>query len=290
MLTVSIDTLVALWTAHPHIQPKWNPEAPTFVPAQGGAFQSPSNSSKNYFQKLSDSMRDPTFASEFAQLVGEWSAIDFGCDDTSVLCMASRRNPSIMLDSTEQAEQQEQTQIASEITDDHETFVLDVLRQSLIEKVDFYPKDRILQVQPLGENSLEVLADDEVMASARDIMQRRGLGYKFTSHLNETLMGSGEDWEFLQKQLDPVMEQMRPKFHQAYAEHLKTHASDETAQRRMKAKTLRVEAVADILASLKSGPAVDMATRHHAHISRLLQKCIEEVFSSIERERTSDSA
>ena len=130
-------------------------------------------------------MQDSRFAAQFTQLVGEWSQIDPLGDDASMSFLSSNGTSSTAMESVEQTEQADSGSRVPEVTCGYEA-VLDVLRQSLSERIDFYPKDQILRVQPVGQEALEVFADDGVMASSRDIIKRRGLHCKFCSHLRES--------------------------------------------------------------------------------------------------------
>ena len=169
--------------------------------------------------------------------------------------------------------------------------VLEILRKSNIEKIDFYPKDWILCIKAEGENSLELCIDKRSFRKIPEVLRSQGLNRKFSSHFNKSLLSNTEDkdWAFLQESLQPSFSQMRLYFHEYLEQHLRVKDSSSTASptslseesRRQAVQSLVGESLAAILASVNSAGAVKMIKRYGARIEALLRGHVEDVFASL---------
>ena len=88
----------------------------------------------------------------------------------------------------------------------------------------------------------------------------------------------------MRNSLEPCLEQMRPKFREAYLELSVSqaiasdveHANDALQH---SAESSLAEAMSDIMGSLKSAEAQNMAKRYQTRIGILLRRCIEDTLS-----------
>ena len=171
------------------------------------------------------------------------------------------------------------------------TALLELLTQGTIDKLDFYPRDRILLVQSEGHDPLEFFVNEGVLAKVCETVHSRSLNHRFKSHFNQSFISSAGDdnWDFLQKSLEPCLGHMQQKFRESYLERLDTTglvASASPGQlesdcRRQTAEALLVEAMSAIEGSLKSAVALKMVERYRTRIHPLLRRCIEDALLAI---------
>ena len=186
-----------------------------------------------------------------------------------------------------------QAAASSSPNQDRDGVLWEILQHLTVEKIDFYPKEQILRVQAQGREPFETLVDGESLADIQKIIRSRGITNKFCSHLHESVMNiRDDDWDFLQKMLEPCLEEMRTTFREAYDKVLSSRPLGSSrsstpcreSHRQDTVQNLLSEAMTAIATSFRSGPAVQMFTRYKARIQVSLQCCIEDVFLTIDRE------
>jgi len=160
---------------------------------------------------------------------------------------------------------------------EHSIAIMKVLARASVSKVDFYPKDHILVVKTEGQDPDEFFVGEGVLAKVSEITRKSDLKKRFQSHFNISLLSSAEDdWEFLRKNLEPCLVQMRPQFREACL-----NRSDSNASANQLAERLLAEAMSGVLGSVQSVSAKKVMNRYQTRIQLLLRRCIEDVFAQV---------
>ena len=173
-----------------------------------------------------------------------------------------------------------------EATDETGTDHIDIkgiIQSGSIEKMDYYPRDKILRVRVQAQEPVEVLVDDTKLRSVLDTARSRGIMCKFAPHVHTSSLTGGtedDDWVFLRKQLEPVLVQMRPYFRHVYEEPPQPNELLGEASRHHAATTLVAEATAEIISAMRTASAKKLVAQYQARVQVLLAREVQDVFLS----------
>ena len=127
---------------------------------------------------------------------------------------------------------------------------------------------------------------DDLLAKVCEVIRSESLGYKFKSHLNQSLMKTtgDDDWNVFQKSLGPCFEQMQLGFLETFLERMDatgpvtsppSRQLDSECKKRA-AEALLSESMSAIQGSLKSVAALTLLERYQTRPKIMLRRCIEE--------------